>query len=351
MRDPGTPLVAVEKLSKKFTTRGRGAALAHDDRPVIDDVSFTVSAGEIVGLVGESGSGKSTIAKCLAGLVSPSSGTIRLGGVDLASVSPAHLREMRRDFQLVFQDATAALPARMTVRQIVEEPLRIHRLGTREEQRAKARESLDLVGISSAYHDRRPFALSGGQRQRIGLARALVLDPKFVVLDEPISGLDVSLQAQILNLILDLNSKLDVSFLFIVHDLTIAEQVCDRVMVLYAGQMVELADAGELFADPRHPYTVSLLSATPLPDPRHERERGHILLSEDETPGPHHGCIFHGRCPVGSDREVCRSERPPMSERTGGHWTACHFPGELRLSQRGDRSSSPPLSIEGEGNR
>jgi oligopeptide/dipeptide ABC transporter ATP-binding protein len=242
------------------------------------------------------------------------------------------MRRFRRRMQIVFQDPYASLDPRMTVLQIVEEPLLVHGVQDRSERQEKAREMLSLVGITPDQAGRKPHAFSGGQRQRVGIARALILDPELVVLDEPVSALDVSIQAQVLNLLRSIQERLDLTFLFIVHDLVLAEYFCDRLAVLYLGAVMEMADRETLFREPLHPYTVTLLSAVPVPDPSSRGRRSRIIL-EGEVEAlsvQAAGCRFRSRCPVGKDRDVCRLEEPPLVEQGPGHWVSCHFAGELR---------------------
>ncbi|MES1256264.1 MAG: ATP-binding cassette domain-containing protein [Acidobacteriota bacterium] len=259
-------LVEVSRLVKQFA-RSRGLLARVPPVIAVDDVSFSIEAGETFGLVGESGSGKTTTGRCLLRLLEPTSGAIRFRGENLLTLSPARLRTERRHMQIVFQDPYSSLNPRMRARQIVEEPLRIHRLGGRDARRARVGELFQLVGLDTAHLERYPHEFSGGQRQRIGLARALALSPSFLVLDEPVSSLDVSVQAQVLNLLMHLQRQLNLTYLFISHDLRLVEHVCDRVAVMYLGKIVEIASSAALFASPRHPYTRTLLSAIPTLDP------------------------------------------------------------------------------------
>ena len=265
-------------------------------------------------------------------LIEPTSGSITFDGIDLLGLDPHALRRFRRRIQIVFQDTAGSLGSRMSVRSIVEEPLVIHGIGTGPERRARVDEMLNLVGIRPETASRKPHQFSGGQRQRIGAVRALILKPELVVLDEPISALDVSVRAQILNLLRDMQERFALTYLFIVHDLTVAEYFCDRLAVLYLGRIMELADSASLFREPLHPYTVSLLSAVPVPGRDAAQRRRRIVLRgevsalrADTVPG----CPFQPRCPVGRDRERCVSEAPPLEQKGRGHWVACHFPGEL----------------------
>ena len=260
------PLVDVAHLTKTFT-RGTGPFGRGTTISAVDDVSFQIEAGETFGLVGESGSGKTTTGRCLLRLIEPTSGAVRFKGDDVLAFPPERLRAARRDMQIVFQDPYASLNPRMRVREVVEEPLVIHGIGTRTERRDRVAELFGLVGLDAAHLERYPHQFSGGQRQRIGLARALALNPQFIVLDEPVSALDVSVQAQVVNLLLELQSRLELTYLFIAHDLRLVEHICKRVAVMYRGRIVELADAAALFTSPQHPYTRALLSAVPRLDP------------------------------------------------------------------------------------
>jgi len=328
---PEEALLWVEKLEKTFPRAGARGNDGSDVIRAVDCVSFDVRKGETVGLVGESGSGKSTLARCILRLLRPTGGRVLLGGSDLLMLGRAEMRRVRRRMQIVLEDPYASLDPRMSALGIVEEPLAIHGIGARDERRERATEMLELVGIAPAQMRRKPHEFSGGQRQRIGVARALVLHPELVILDEPISALDVSIQAQVLNLLRRLQEQLHLTYLFIIHDLAVAEYFCDRVVVLYRGAVVELADRETLFRRPLHPYTVSLLSAVPIPEPAGRRRRQRIVLRGDPalvwaTPK---GCRFEPRCPLGRGRDVCRQQEPPLVEHSSGQWAACHFPGEL----------------------
>lgn len=326
-----TDLIRVEDLKVYFPSNdGLIFGRKGNDIRAVDGVSFTIRRGETLGLVGESGCGKTTAARCLLRLIEPTAGEVTLGGTDVLALDDAQLRRARRRMQLVFQDPFASLDPRMSVREIVREGLEIHGLGDRTEQDARVRTVLETVGLTDEQGGRRPHAFSGGQRQRIGLARALVLEPELVALDEPISALDVSVQAQVLNLLRELQQRLELTYVFIVHDLVIAEWLCDRIAVLYLGQTMEVADSATLFYDPLHPYTVALMSAIPVPDPSRQRRERIVLSGEVPREAVTQGCPFRARCPVGHDREVCAAERPPLREAASGHWLACHFPGELR---------------------
>jgi oligopeptide/dipeptide ABC transporter ATP-binding protein len=327
----GGPILEAESLSKTFMVSGGDRFGRKSPVTVLDDVSLAVKRGETLGIVGESGCGKSTLARCLLRLLDLSEGSVRFDGVDLMTLDPGELRELRRRLQFVFQDPYASLDPRMTAAQIVEEPLEIHDVGDRAERQERALKMLDDVGLTTEHATRRPHAFSGGQRQRIGIARAFVLRPELVILDEPVSALDVSVQAQVLNLLRRLQQELGLTYVFITHDLAVAEYFCDRVAVLYLGQIMEIADRATLFDKPLHPYSVSLLSVVPVPATggRARRAARPPLIGEvgsvvERPPG----CPFEPRCPVGRGREICKGERPPLSNPAKGHWVACHFPGE-----------------------
>lgn len=330
------PILQVKNLTKEFELSKTGFL---QQKPkmlrAVDTVSFDIKRGESFGLVGESGCGKSTLARCILRLIKPSSGQVFFNGVELSSLSQEEMRPYRQKMQIVFQDPYSSLDPRMTALQIVEEPLIIHGLDDREQRLQKAREILDLVGITPEQVDRRPDAFSGGQRQRIGIARALILDPEFVVLDEPVSALDVSIQAQVLNLLRSIQERLQLTYLFIVHDLILAEYFCDRLAVLYLGAVMEMADRETLFNSPQHPYTVTLLSAVPVPDPFSKSKLNRIILEGEVDPlnVQAGGCRFRSRCPIGKDKDICRDEEPLLEEKASGHWVSCHFPGELELSE------------------
>ncbi len=330
----GTVLEA-DGLSKAFEMRGGDRFARKQSVTVLDDISLAVRRGESFGLVGESGCGKSTLARCLLRLLEPTAGRVLFEGRDLAELGRDELRAMRRRMQFVFQDPFASLDPRMTAGQIVEEPLLVHGIGDRDERRLAVLEMLADVGLTTEQAARRPHAFSGGQRQRIGIARAFVLRPDVVILDEPISALDVSVQAQVLNLLRRLQTQLGLTYVFISHDLAVAEYFCDRVAVLYLGQVMELADREVLFRKPLHPYSVSLLSAVPVPQAGGRSRRAQRaqpigeISSVIDRPA---GCPFEPRCPVGRGRDVCKGERPPLVERAERHWAACHFPGEMAVA-------------------
>jgi len=291
----------------------------------VDGVSFAICRGETLGLVGESGCGKSTVARLVLRLEKPTAGRVLFDGTDLLSLASGALRAKRRELQIVFQDPMGSLNPRMTVGEILAEPLRVHRVASGRELDARVALLLEQVGIPASWRSRYPHEFSGGQRQRIGVARAIALGPKLVVCDEAVSALDVSVQAQVLNLLLELRERLGLAYLFISHDLSVVRHISDRVAVMYLGKMVELADRNALYEDPLHPYTRALLSAVPIPDPRLEAKRERTVL-RGEVPSPLNppsGCVFHPRCPIAVDR--CSAEVPPLREIRPGHWAACHL--------------------------
>ena len=305
------------RVRRQFGLLGRRAVVR-----AVDGVSFSIRRGETLGLVGESGCGKSTIAKLILNMIQPTDGNIALAGRDVTALGAAQWRALRRDVQMVFQDPLDALDPRMSAGDQIVEPLLIHGIGTRQDRRARAHELLDAVGLKSEAYDRFPHQLSGGQQQRVVLARALILEPKLIVCDEPISALDVSIQAQVINLLRDLQHKLNLTYLFISHDLRVVRVVCDRVAVMYLGKIVEYADRDKLFDAPAHPYTKALLSAIPIPDPTLERER--ILLAGDPPSPiePPSGCRFHTRCPWA--KPLCRQREPQLKLYSDGQTVACH---------------------------
>lgn len=313
-----SPILELKGLKKHYKS-GRQVVRA------IDGVDLTIGKGEILGLVGESGSGKSTVGKCIAHLTEPTEGSVKLKGREIATASRRQMRPLRQDIQVVFQDPYSSLNPRMTIGDIVAEPLRQQKLGRKERER-RVGEVMERCGLRHTMRTRYPHELSGGQRQRVGLARALAIGPSLLVADEPVSALDVSVQASILNLILDLQRDMGFSCLFITHDLSVVEFVSDRVAVMYLGKIVEIAAREELFSDPQHPYTQSLLSAAPVPDPTLQRHRHRIVL-RGELPNPANppsGCRFHTRCPVAQPQ--CTEMVPELADRKDpGHGVACHF--------------------------
>jgi oligopeptide/dipeptide ABC transporter ATP-binding protein len=320
-------VLEVVDLVKHFPVR-HGLVGARGRVHAVDGVSFTLGRGELLGLVGESGSGKSTVANCILRLVEPTSGTIRLDGVDITHLSRRAMRPLRRSLHMVFQDPYSSLNPRMTVGDIVGEPLRLHRVGRGTMLQSRVEEMLERVGLRRELRYRYPHELSGGQRQRVGLARALILNPSVLVADEPVSALDVSVQASILNLLRDLQQDFGFSCLFITHDLGTVEYLCDRVAVMYLGEIVEIAPRAQLFRDPQHPYTQALLSAAVVPDPEAQRERRRIVL-EGEIPSPLEppaGCRFRTRCPLHSQSAPASDVEPPvLREYARDHLVACHL--------------------------
>ena len=287
----------------------------------LEDVSFDVPRGKVVGLVGESGSGKTTIGRSVLRLIEPTSGEVRFNGTDLTKLSSAEMRRQRKGMQYIFQDPYASLSPRMTIGQILTEGLEIQRVGTRQERTQRAKAALATVDLPADAFDRYAHEFSGGQRQRIGIARALALEPQLIVADEPVSALDVSIQAQIVNLLRDLQIRLGLTMLFISHDLAVVEYICDTVIVLYLGRIMEIAPSEKLYADPRHPYTRALLSAIPSPDPARARTR-QILTGDIPSPAnPPSGCVFRTRCPFAV--EQCAAVVPPLEEVSLGHFKAC----------------------------
>jgi peptide/nickel transport system ATP-binding protein len=322
------PLLAVDHLHKYFTIKAAGASFLSSKTATVkavDDVSFSIAPGETLGLVGESGCGKTTVGRTILKLEEPTAGTIRFAGTDVTHHSAQGMRELRRKIQVVFQDPYSSLNPRMTVGQIIGEPLGVYRLvSNRKEERERVEALLGQVGLFSYMAERYPHELSGGQRQRVGIARALALEPSFIVCDEPVSALDVSIQGQIINLLDDLQARLNLSFLFIAHDLAVVRHISDRVAVMYLGRLVEIADRDEIYANPAHPYTKALLDAAPIPDPSIERARApRALKGEIPSPlTPPSGCVFHTRCPIAS--EECRREVPRARQIGPRHLVACH---------------------------
>ncbi|KMY53107.1 peptide ABC transporter ATPase [Bacillus sp. FJAT-27231] len=316
-------LLKVENLKKFFPIHGGLFGRQVGEVKAVDDISFYIKKGETLGLVGESGCGKSTTGRMLLRLLEPTEGTIEFDGQDLTKLSKEEMRKMRKEIQMVFQDPFASLNPRHTVEKILEEPLIVHGVKSKEERKKRVRELLETVGLSSWHAKRYPHQFSGGQRQRIGIARALAVHPKLIVADEPVSALDVSIQAQVLNLLQDLQKEFGLTYLFIAHDLGVVRHISDRVGVMYLGQMMELADSEALYDSPKHPYTEALLSAVPIPDVNVKKER--IVLKGDvpSPANPPTGCPFHLRCPKVMER--CASVRPAFKEVEPGHYAACHL--------------------------
>jgi oligopeptide transport system ATP-binding protein len=321
-------LLEVEDLARHYPVK-RGLVLSKTVGVVraVDGISFKLGRGETLALVGESGCGKSTTARLVLRLIDPSAGIVRFEGMDITDLQGEPLRKLRRRMQIVFQDPFASLNPRMTVGEILEEPLIVHEIGDRTERRARVNQLLGLVGLAPYHAQRYPHEFSGGQRQRVGIARALAVEPSLVVCDEPVSALDVSIQAQVVNLLKDLQARLGLSYLFIAHDLAVVKHMADRVAVMYLGQIVEIAPKDALFAEPRHPYTRTLLAAIPRPDPHRDTHR---QVAGGDVPSPMNppsGCRFHTRCPFVIDR--CRSEMPALTKWADNHLTACHRAAEL----------------------
>jgi oligopeptide/dipeptide ABC transporter ATP-binding protein len=340
-------LVEVKHLKKYFPVN-KGVlqrAVAHVH--AVDDVSFSVAKGETLGLVGESGCGKSTLGRCIVRLLEPTDGEIVFDGVSTAKLGPRALRPLRRQMQMIFQDPYASLNPRKRVGTIIGDPLKIHGIGDRKERKRKVEELLEVVGLSPEHYNRFPHEFSGGQRQRIGVARALSLRPKLIVADEPVSALDVSIQAQILNLLEELQTQFDLTYLFIAHDLAVVRHISDRIAVMYLGVIVEVSPAVALYENPLHPYTISLLSAVPIPDPDVEEQRETIILAGDlpSPADPPPGCRFHTRCPYVQETR-CRNEVPPLRKLEGGHFAACHWAEDIKAGRIKPRGVSPGKAAE-----
>ncbi|WP_126427768.1 ABC transporter ATP-binding protein [Brevibacillus marinus] len=316
-------LLEVRNLKKYFPINGGLFGREVGQVKAVDDVSFAVRAGETLGLVGESGCGKSTTGRAILRLIEPTDGRILFAGQDITKLNSEQLRKLRKEMQLVFQDPFASLNPRHTVERILEEPLIVHGLGGAKERKERVRELLEVVGLHPAHAKRYPHQFSGGQRQRIGIARALAVQPKLIVADEPVSALDVSIQSQVLNLMQDLQQTYGLTYIFIAHDLSVVKHISDRVGVMYLGRLVELADKERLYDYPKHPYTQALLSAVPIPDPEVRRER---IILQGDVPNPANapqGCAFHTRCSAAM--EICQAVRPTFADLGDGHYVACHL--------------------------
>ena len=353
------PLIEVEHLKLHFPVK-QGVLIDREVARVhaVDDVTFALNEGETLGLVGESGCGKTTLSRALMRLIDPTEGAIRFGGKDITQAGRKEMEPLRREMQMVFQDPFASLNPRKRVGQIIGAPLRLH--GTEKDQiDSKVRELLSRVGLAPEHLTRYPHEFSGGQRQRIGVARALALEPRLIVLDEPVSALDVSVQAQIINLLDDLQDHFRLTYLFVAHDLSVVRHVSDRIAVMYLGKLMEVSPAEELYTKPIHPYTSALLAAIPIPDPNENRARERIVVSgEPPNPiNPPSGCVFHPRCPRATD--ICKTVEPPLTRYPNGHLAACHHPlnvsaEEISAAQRDPSSPTSagdelPGAVEGNG--
>jgi oligopeptide transport system ATP-binding protein len=321
MTDATANLLEVTGLKKYYQAAGSLLRSPAVTVKAVDGVSFEISRGETLGLVGESGCGKSTVGRCVLRLIEPTAGEVRFDDRDLLALSQSELRRLRRDMQIVFQDPYSSLNPRMKIGRILEEPLIIHALGSAGERRSRVAELLGLVGLSPQHRDRYPHEFSGGQRQRIVIARAIALGPKFIVCDEPVSALDVSVQAQVVNLLQDLQDQLSLTYLFISHALPVVRHIANRVAIMYAGKLVEMAPAAEVFRNPLHPYTRLLLSAVPRPDPHRRQSLPATEGARIDSPRPSAGCSFYQQCPI--RRPDCQCDEPELTQVSAGHWVSC----------------------------
>ena len=318
------PILEIKGLKKHFPIKTGFFNKVTGHVRAVDGVDFQVLPGETLGIVGESGCGKSTTGRTILRLLDPSAGEVLFNGKDLAKLSKEEMRQMRKDIQMVFQDPYASLNPRKTIRQILLEPLKVHGIGSsRGERMKRVEEIIEVVGLRKEHLDRHPHDFSGGQRQRIGIARALILKPKVIIADEPVSALDVSIQSQVLNLLKDLKKEFNLTLIFISHDLSVVRHLCDRIAVMYLGRVVEIADKKQLFTNPSHPYTSALLSAVPIANPKAKRER--VILKGDlpSPANPPSGCTFHPRCPVA--KESCKTKIPILQDIDNGHHVSCHL--------------------------
>lgn len=316
-------LLSIKDIKKWFPVDDKLIGKPTSFVKAVDGVSFDVYKGEVLGLVGESGCGKTTISRSVLGLTEPTSGSILFEGRELIGMKKKELRKLRSDLQIVFQDPYSSLSPRMRIADTISEPMEIQKRGTRKERRKRVEELLEIVGLEKGFADRYPHEFSGGQRQRIGIARVLAADPKFMICDEPVSALDVSVRSQILNLLIELKRDFGLTMLFISHDLSVVEYICDRIVVMYLGRVMEIAKRDDLYRNPSHPYTRALLSAIPIPDPTLKKER---ILLEGDTPSPIDppaGCRFCTRC--AKAQEICRTTAPELKEIEDGHMVACHL--------------------------
>jgi oligopeptide/dipeptide ABC transporter ATP-binding protein len=332
--DRAESLLTVHNVTKYFP--GGGGTFGRHGRPIraVDGVSFDLAQGETLGLVGESGSGKSTLGRVISKLVEPTAGEISFSGRDIAGLKPREMKQYRREIQMIFQDPFSSLNPRHTIGTIVGAPFRIQKVKPKLGIKAEVQSMMERVGLNPEHYNRYPHEFSGGQRQRIGIARALALRPKLIVCDEPVSALDVSVQAQVINLLEDLQTEFGVAFMFIAHDLSVVRHIADRVAVMYLGKLMEVTDRDTLYSEPLHPYTHALMSAVPVPDPHKEQRRERILLTGDlpSPSNPPSGCVFHTRCPkyrlelTDDQKTLCRTEAPVLEEKVPGHEVYCHFP-------------------------